>query len=435
MGKRYWETKLFLDKAQWWGADKIEKWQSERLQEIVRYAYDNVPGYHTLLDESKVSPRDITCLSDIKLLPFVTKEVLRDNLSDFTSKSISKEKLFYGTTAGSTGIPFGFYQTELNDQIENAFMHSGWERKGWRLGDLSGVLKGAFIGSQRQFWKFDRNRNDLLLSSYYLNEDTYSQYVAKIRDYNPTHLKAYPSTATILADLVLANDEVGKLNFNLLLLGSENIYPWQKEKLLKAFPGSKLFAWYGQAEQVILSAMCGTSDKYHIWPFYGISELINAGGVETDIGETGEMLGTSFWNYVTPFIRYRTLDMARRGSNFCEQCQRKFQLLENIDGRLQEMIVTGKRRYISMTAMNMHSEVFDNLKQFQFYQDKPGIVVFKMIKKSSFTNQDVHLIRRELLKKLGEDIELKFAFVKNIPRSPRGKHRFLEQRLKLKYGE
>src|SRR6266498_5992436 len=117
------------------------------------------------------------------------------------------------TTGGSTGIPFGFYHTEFNKVVEKAFIHSGWERAGWKLGDSSAILRGAFVGSEDRFWQYDSFNRELLLSSYYLSEDTYQAYMDKISKYKPDHLRAYPSAAVILADLILKRGDAGRFNF------------------------------------------------------------------------------------------------------------------------------------------------------------------------------------------------------------------------------
>jgi phenylacetate-CoA ligase len=431
----YWRLKAFLQKAQWWNRECIEAWQLRRLREMVEYAYQHVPGYHFLYCDAGVKPEDIVSLADVPLLPFTTKELLRDNLQDFTAKGIPSWRLRYVTTGGSTGIPFGFYYTEVNSWMESAFMHSGWERAGWQLGDMSAVLRGTFVGSEERFWDYDPVNRELLLSSYYLTEQTYPKYIEKIEEFSPKHLQAYPSAVTILADLLLEHSDVGRIDFQVILLGSENIHEWQKEKLRRTFPCARLFGWYGHAEQVILAPWCEDGEYYHVWPFYGLVEILDEENREVNEGKVGEIVGTSFWNYATPFIRYRTMDRAQKGAWGCEKCGRQFPILESIEGRLQEIIVTRTGRYISMTAINMHSDVFDSVRQFQFYQDTPGKVTFRVVRKGSYTDQDTAGIYWELKKKLGDDMELEIVFVDKIPRTQRGKHRFLEQKLDVWYGE
>ncbi len=80
MGRHYWQLRNFLEKAQWWKRAKIKSWQLKRLQEIVSYAYHQVPGYRTLYDEAGTKPEDIHSLADVRRLPFVTKTLYRKTL-------------------------------------------------------------------------------------------------------------------------------------------------------------------------------------------------------------------------------------------------------------------------------------------------------------------------------------------------------------------
>lgn len=432
--RKYQKIKQFLAAAQWWSPLEIEKWQLLKVREMVSYAYNSVPGYRELYNSVGIAPEDISKMEDIRSLPFVTKEMLRDNIKDFTSCLIPASRLRYATTSGSTGIPFGFYLTSLNSSMESAFMHSGWERADWKSGDCCAVLRGAFVGTENRFWRYDSYRRELLLSSYYLTEKTYGKYEEKILEYCPRHLQAYPSALTILSDLALASGRISEV-FEVLFLGSENLYSWQKDKIARAFPKSRIFGWYGHAEQTVLAAMCEYSDQYHVWPFYGLTEILDEQGNPVKAGETGEIVGTSFWNFGTPFIRYRTMDIALKGGARCDACKRNFQLIERIDGRLQEIIVSRTGRFITMTAINMHDNIFDSLKQFQFYQDEPGKLLFRYVPKAYLLVDDVERIREGLLTKLGEDVTLELKQVDEIGKTRSGKYRFLEQKLCLQYGD
>lgn len=433
--RTYWNLRSFLREAQWWDTEKIAEWQLDRFREIVEYANKYVPGYQELFKSAGVKPGDINSLQDIRILPFVTKEIIRDNLSDFTSREFDKSGLRYMTTGGSTGIPFGFWNTWNNYFIENAFIHSGWERTGWKWGDRSAVLRGAFVGNSIKFWDYDRFLNELQLSSYYLTEESYHKYIEIIRRHNPHYLQAYPSSINLLADMIIKNGDEGRLSFRALFLGSENLYDWQREKISRAFPGSIQFSWYGHAEKAVLAMECEHSKHYHAWPFYGITEIIGADGNEVAVGSSGEIIGTSFWNYATPFIRYRTMDNALKGKSGCEMCGRNFLQLEKIEGRLQEFIVTSTGRHISMTSINMHDDIFDALKQFQFYQDSRDELIFRYIPRGEVSKEILEEIQNRLKVKLGEDIQLKLVPVNDIPRKKSGKFSFLEQKLSINYGD
>jgi phenylacetate-CoA ligase len=432
MGRTYWRWRRFLGAAQYWPARQIRAWQDEQLARIVAHAYEHTEGYRELYRQAGVRPGDVRSLDDLRHLPFVTKELLRDNLEAFSVPGRGRR---YLTTGGSTGIPFGFYGGRELDAIEWAFMHTDWGWAGWRLGDRSAVLRGAYIGSEAELFRQDRYKRELLLSTYYLRESNVAAFADAITAWGARTLQSYPSALNLLCDLLHDTGLAGRLSFDVILLGSENAYDWQLRKFAATFPTAQLMCWYGHAERAILAPWCRASRRYHAWPFYGATEVLTDTGAEAQPGDEGELVGTSFHGRVTPFIRYRTMDRAVKGPARCDRCGRDFPLLESISGRSHEVIVTSSGRYISMTMINMHDAIFDQLRQFQFYQDRPGAVVFNYVPKGELTAAQADGIRRGLAVKLGGDMELELRAVASIPRTRSGKYRFLDQRLAIRYSD
>ncbi len=434
-GVRYRRIKRKFKAAQWWNAERIAGWQRERLGKLLDFAYRTVPGYRLLWDDAGVKPADVRRPEDLAILPFTTKELLRDNERDFVSRAIPARAMHYESTSGSTGIPFGFFHTALNDAKEDAFLHLAMEEQGWRNRDLVAVLRGGFNGTRERFWKLDRLSRSLFLSSYFLDSESYQSYRDLVTRFSPLHLRAYPSSALILSDLVIEHGDAGRLDFRSIILGSENVLDWQKERIRQAFPRARLFSFYGQTEQVVLAVQCLGSEKYHVVPFYGYAELVGADGAEVAEGETGEIVGTSFWSFATPFIRYRTADNAVKGPAGCEKCGRAFPLLDRLDGRALEQLVTRTGRQVPLTRVaSIHSHLFDHIGQFRFYQDEPGRVRLKIVAKTSYTQEDEREFLHALGAKLGDDIDVEIVHVREIPRGARGKHSFLDQKLHINHG-
>lgn len=431
-GYSYRRWRRFISEAENYPLEKIREWQLTKLQLIVRYAYENISGYCQLYREAGVHPDDIRSLDDIQHLPLTTKQLFQDNIEAFTAKT---ESSIYITTGGSTGIPFGFNVSKDILAMERAFMHAGWERAGWKLGDRSAVLRGGYIGSELNPTQYDPYRRELNLSTYYLTAQSLPRYVAAIKAYRPEVIQAFPSALNLLADLMIESKSHVDISFGVILLGSENLYDWQIEKFEKVFPKTKIFSFYGHAELAILAPWCEKERTFHVWPFYGYTEIIDRDQREVANGQEGELVGTSFHNFATPFIRYKTMDYAIKGKTYCHSCARPYLILDKITGRSQEIIVSGRGRQISMTAINMHSKVFDNIKQFQFYQDKQGEVIFNIVRKKSYIDADTNYIRRELMKKLADDFLLTIRFVDDIPRTKTGKYRFLIQKMPVNVGD
>ena len=93
--------------------------------------------------------------------------------------------------------------------------------------------------------------------------------------------------------------------------------------------------------------------------------------------------------------------------------------------------MTSTGRLISMTAINMHDDIFDHIRQFQFFQEQKGKVTFRYIPKETCRPDVVQDMKRRLMVKLGDDVALGMEQVQEIPLTSRGKHRFLIQKLTL----
>lgn len=431
-GYTYWRWRWFLQRAQWWSRAQIEAWQLERLRAIVRHAYRHTEGYRELYRSAGIHPRDIRTLDDRKLLPFVTKRMLQSDVEAF---SVRRRDRQYITTGGSTGIPFGFYVRRRDHASERAFMHAGWRMGGWTPERRSAILRGGFIGSPRDFWEFDPFRQQLFLSSYYLTPDTVAEYLRQAHRHSASVLQAYPSALNLLLDLIKERGLQDAVPFDLLLLGSENVYPWLLEKAEAILGPTGIHAWYGHAEQAVLAPWCETTQAYHVWPFYGLVDIVSESGHDVALGEVGEIVGTSLRLRATPFIRYRTMDRAERGPTRCDACGRNFQLMPCVAGRAHEVIVTATRRYLSMTMINFHDEIFDGLRQFQFRQRKPGVVTFAYVPKQPLDDAAVAAIAAGLRRKLGPDMVLSMQAVDTIERTPAGKYSFLDQQLAVTYDD
>lgn len=418
---------------------QIKEWQLKQIRQLVEYAYNNIPGYHQLYSEQNINLKDIRHIDDISILPFTSKEIIRENLNDFVSKSIPESDLEYVSTSGSSGIPFGFFKRKEENWIENAFVSKAWEQIGWNIKQSGIILRGGYIGDVKHIYKkcdnndFYAHNNSYLLSPYYILEDNYDLYKDfflnhQFRDY----MFAYPSSASLLAGLIDNHGDNGAFDINALYLGSENLYPWQIDIISKAFPKAKIMSCYGQTERVIFASWCNGSHAYHINPFYGYTEILGTDNEEVQEGQIGELVGTAFWALATPFIRYKTNDYAAKGDNICNTCGKPYQLLNRIDGRLNEAVVSKYGRPVSMTSINMHDSTFDNVAKFRFFQKEPGVLTLFILPNLKFNvNEDPIFIKNSIMRKLGDDFILNIQVVNEIRPSKSGKYSFLEQHIKI----
>ncbi|MBU0717606.1 MAG: phenylacetate--CoA ligase family protein, partial [Planctomycetes bacterium] len=87
-----------------------------------------------------------------------------------------------------------------------------------------------------------------------------------------------------------------------VLAESEIVYP-DDRALAEQLLGVRYFSSYGHTEKLVMAAECEHSGDYHVWPTYGIAELLDDEGRPiTTPGQRGEIVGTGFINTIVPFI-------------------------------------------------------------------------------------------------------------------------------------
>ena len=437
--KTFYHTYTFLQKSQWWSRAKLEEYQMQQLSKLLHHAYENVPYYRKVFDERGLRPKDVQDFSDLQKLPSLTKEIIRDNFNDLKATNYPQEKLEYVTTGGSTGVPLGlYYERGVSRAQEWAFMKTQWDRVGYRFRDKCVVLRDYVVKSANKgkFWESALFGRWLILSSYHMTDETLPKYIDKIRKFKPKFIQAYPSAITILARFMRENDVKPFPTVKAILCSSENLYSWQRDLLEEVFQ-CRVYSWYGHTERAVLAGECEKSIYYHVFPEYGFVELIGKDGKPvTNQDEIGEIVATGLNNLFMPLIRYRTADLGIYAGYGCE-CGRNYPLLNRVEGRLQEFIVANDGSLISLGAIigGIHEAEWTKVKQTQFLQEIPGELVIKVVKDPSYSNAEVEAYVLRLFKaRLEGRCKLSVKFVDHIPRTRRGKYRFLIQELPIKFG-
>ncbi|RJS76369.1 phenylacetate--CoA ligase family protein [Methanophagales archaeon] len=437
--KTFKEMYKFLQKSQWWSREQLEEYQLQQLGKLLNHAYKNVPYYKKVFDERGLKPKDIQDFKDLQKLPFLTKEIIQDNLNDLKARNYPADKFEYVTTGGSTGIPLGFYyERGVSRAREWAFMKTLWDRVGYHFRDKCVILRGNVVKSadKGKFWEYSLFGRWLILSSYHMTDENLPKYIEKIMRFKPKFIQAYPSAITILARFMRENNIEPFPTVKAILCGSENLYQWQR-KLLEDVFQCRVYSWYGHTEQAVLAGECEKSTYYHIFPEYGIVEIIGKDGKPvTAENEIGEIVATGLNNFICPLIRYRTMDLAVPANGKCE-CGRDYPLLKKVEGRLQELVVAGDGSLIPLgpAIFGIHDAEWTKVKQIQFLQEKPGELIIQVVKGPSYSKAEIEDYVLRLFKaRLEGQCKLNVRFVDHIPRTQRGKYRFLIQKLPIEFG-
>ncbi|MGH9821863.1 MAG: phenylacetate--CoA ligase family protein [Blastocatellia bacterium] len=428
-GPRFRSTLKLLDESEHWSAEQLAEHQLTRLRALLLHAEQHVKYYKKLFRAAGFDPRQLRDPSGLRALPLLDKETVRGNISDFLADNISRHRMVYFTTGGSTGTPFGVYNTRNADGRERAFMLTQWSRLGFQVEQPRAMLRGWPVHNRRH-WRYVASERAYVFSNFHMTALNVAEYARTMKKKNLAYLHSYPSAVIEFARR-LQHLGMEPPAFKAIFASSENLYPGQRE-LIESFFGTRLYSWYGHTENLILAGECEVSNCYHIFPEYGVAEVIKPDGSPAEQeGEMGELIGSSIDNYAMPLIRYKTDDWAVIGPPSCP-CGRPYKLLQATRGRWhQEMLVGKLDNLISITALNVHTDVFDRVQQAQFYQREKGKVELRIHRKADYTERDSRRILAALDEKMGDTMHISLTFTEDIPLSPRGKFRLLVQELEV----
>lgn len=416
-----------------WGEQQRAAYQRSELRRLLTLAGEQVPYYRRVFSDARFDPSDVEAPSDLRRLPLLTRDDVRTLAENLLPGGRPPAESKYSTTGGTTGKPLGFWITHDASAAEWAFMTWGWRRAGFQVGARRAVVRGRVVAGRRggRLFEVDRLNDALYVSSFDLSGDTLPACVAAIRRYRPQFFHAFPSSATVVAQYLERSGE--RLpSVRALLLGSENVYPGQREYLERIF-GCRVFTWYGHSEKCILAPECACGRSYVPESAYGVTELVDASGRPiVEAGRPGLLVGTGFVNAGTVFIRYLTDDQAEWVDEKCPGCGITGRRLRNIVGRWnQEFLVGRSGALVPMSAVNLHSRVYTTIRQFQFVQHTAGRTVMRVVRAPGYSGDDEAALRRELEERLGGEIAFEIEYVEELPLTTAGKFKFVDQRLAL----
>jgi len=421
-GKEYRKWKTFLEK----NLNK-EEYQLLKLKETLLYAYENSDYYKKVFQNLDCNPLDINTVQDLNKFPLIDKDIVRENYDDIKVKNYPRKDSFFVTTGGSTGEPMKFLQSKNVWGKEVAFVNNYFKSLGYTPKDLKASFRGGEFDKikNNQFWKRNPINNELHFSPFHINSDNIHYYVKELNRTKVKFFHTYPSGIIALIDN-MKNEDL-KLNYQVqgIFLISEN-FTKNDINYIKDYFDCEVSAFFGHSERLIFAPLNTIShDSYQINQYYGLTELINESKklIITE-GIKGELVGTSFDNYAMPLIRYRTGDY----SSYQDYRKQKINLIE---GRWDNDYISGKNGLqLTLTALNMHSNIFKNCMNFQFFQKEVGKVELLIVPKKEFNDNDKYNIIQALNKKAGHAIKFTIKTVSSVQLTKRGKMKKLIKEIK-----
>lgn len=430
MGAQYVQFTRLLEQSRNWSKQQVMDYQYVELKKTLAIAFAYIPHYQKKFSEFGISLSDFKSPEDLRRFPYTTKKEIKDNFQALINTTIPPWRHLVTTTGGSTAEPMRFLQLKgVTRSKERAFIYSGWKRIGYRPGARIVQLRGRSVGCPEKgiHWDVEPIQNMLEMDSNYLTPDRMDAYLRAIHRFQPEFMTGFPSSVYLLAKFI-REEKLDPPPLKGIMLASENLYPWQRAMLESLFD-CPIVSHYGHSEMVILAMQAETTNDLLAFPEYGYMELISRDGRSiSTTGTIGEIVGTSFHNPVMPFIRYRTQDYAEIGHGSIDGYP--YPVLREVEGRLQEFIVTKDKRLISICTMGAaHFDKLDNVYETQYFQDRVGEIEFRVVPKNGYSSRDRDEIKRAIEEKTERAVTVAIVEVNEIFKPSSGKHLMLLQKL------
>lgn len=412
-----------VKQTEWYSEDRVREYQWEELSKLLVNAFENVPFYRKRFQDAGITPNDMKCLEDLPRLPVLTKTDVRRNKMDLISTQIPRKHLVPGRTGGSTGEPMHFYHDKRALDWISAVRMRNVERAGFEWGDKHVYMSGSHFDYSKSMELKVRLRNVLMrrrsLSFAGIDEKQMMEYLKYIQQWKPVALWGYASALYLLA--LLVKKEIGSMNIPSIIASSETLLPHQRELIEEVFD-CRVLDYYATREFSI-ACECEQHEGFHIDAESVLVEVVKHGKPLPE-GEIGQILITDLHNYGFPFIRYAVGDVGRLSSRKCV-CGRGLPIMESVEGRISDIIITSEGRFVSPPAFTIPIGDVEGIEQYQLVHDRADELTINIVKNERYTDADTTYLRRCLKSILGEEVELIFRFVDHIPVGESGKRRVI----------
>jgi len=407
-----------LKQSRNWSRHEAEAWQAEHLHNIVRHCRQNVPYYQRLFSDHGLHEQDFTSVQDVRKLPILQKETLRQDTKPF--RSTSESTFILQHTSGSTGTPLALEVDEYTYKLAMALLVDHENAHGVPLGAPRATFAGRMVQPASRltapFARYNRAENQMLFSSYHLNSNTFQWYAKELDRFRPWELIGYPSAISDLASHYLNTGTMPGFKPKAIITNSETLLEWQRANIEQAFD-CEVYDYYGTAEYVLFAGQ-GENGQYRLNPIIGITEVLNDAG---EPATEGRLVATTLTNRVMPLLRYETGDTGIPVSPTNDDSV--VHELERIDGRVDDYIETPDGRRIG--RLDHIFKGIEGIKEAQIIQDLLTHCTINVVLSSNCNHTGLDQLKDNFKSRTGDQINVTLKSVKTIPRSENGKFKFV----------
>ncbi|MGV1098222.1 phenylacetate--CoA ligase family protein [Thiovibrio sp. JS02] len=423
-----------FSQRQWRSCDLLLVDGDNLARKLAVHAKASVPYYERTFRNMQLDPASMNFPYDWERIPFLSKEILRQENKGLLSTATAKRRRFVNHSGGSTGTPVTFLTDWQQYQRMGAWMAMVFSWAGWRPGELCFELWG---NKEKRLppTLWDRLRASLsghfAVPVYDYTEKELMLWRQVLVTLKPTIIYGYPS---VVADFARWLDAEGHIPEGVkgVFCSAEVLYPEQRHIIENVFR-CKVYNQYGSRETPCLACECPEGGM-HIFVDFNRVEFID---LEGDPAGSRDIVVTPLYNYVQPLMRYRLGDLGLPRDGQCA-CGRGYPLMELNIGRSGDMLYGQHGNKIFPSFFIHVLDGNDWIRSFQFIQKALNRLELNIEPEGQDLEKRREALIRAILPKIEEKmgpVELVVNLVEKIDRTKAGKHRFVVNETASKGGD
>jgi len=425
-GKTYYSFFELLKQAEDFPPEKIAEIQFDYLKRFLIFTEQASSYYNEVFSSVGFNPHKFQDFDDIKKIPILTKEQVRQHADKISCNKHFKRTLT-AKTSGTTGKPLSIPTTidcfQKRHALRSFFYYSNGLKANPRKVKIAGQQTTDINKTKPPYWVHDQWNNALYMSSYHLSDENLTHYIKELERFKPEIIEGYPSSIYLLALATIKLN--GKVRPRLVRTGSETLHDYQREIIEEAFQ-CKVHNFYGAAENCATAIEC-KEGVLHTQPLFGFFELVNDEGNPVGNNEVGNVVGTGFSNYAFPLIRYSLEDQAVCIEQKTCKCGQSGCLIKEIVGRSDDYVTTPEGKQIGRL-----SQIFKDIKGLvngQIIQKNKNGIVIRTIREHVYNDESTKQLIKQARERLGNSIQITVEEVKELEKEKNGKTRLVVSKL------
>ncbi len=407
-----------LQNTEWSDRKTLYELQEKKLRKLLKGVQDNVPYYRTLMRDTGFNP-DKTAMSDLRFLPVMDKQNIRQHFKELINQNYVKKSLIAGATGGSSGAPLQLLHTRESKLFSAALTSRESSWVGYRPGDYKIKLWGATSDVKqaearlkKRIWNYIYNRE--LVDAFGQSDELFEKFYGNCLNRLPDFIESY---SNILFEMASYYKRAGKSNLNIkaVVTSAGVLYDFQREVIQEQI-SPNLFNRYGSREFGDIALECDHHQGLHINMERFIVEII-----DKDSEGFGDILITDLENHGFPFIRYRIGDRGKLSEVLCP-CGRQSILFEQIIGRTLDLVRTPSGKLISGVFFPMLFMRYPQVILGQVVQDQTDHLQIRL-KTVNNDRRGLDRLLSEIQEAVGAEMRLTLCLDNDLVTNPTGKYR------------